>query len=105
MSILPEELLERNLKKADKEIKQICSQLGFTNHVKEKSYKLYKKSLETGVIRGYLIEGMVSACVYITVRLQNNSTELEDIAKAAKVDKSKLEDCYNTLVSSLRLTI
>ena len=105
MSILPENLLERNLKKAAKEIDQICAKLGFTNHVKEKSYKLYKKSLETGVIRGYMIEGMVSACVYVTVRLQNDSIGLEDIATAAKIDKRKIEECYNMLVTSLRLTI
>ena len=105
MSILPQELLERNLRKADKEINRICSQLGFTSHVKEKSYKLYKKSLETGIIKGYLIEGMVSACVYVTVRLQNNSTRLEEIAETAKVEKTKLEECYNILVHSLRLTM
>jgi transcription initiation factor TFIIB len=105
MSVLPEDLLERNLKKAAKEINQICTQLGFSNHIKEKSNKLYKKALETGVIRGYMIEGMVSACVYVTVRLQNESKGINDIAMVSKVDHRKIEECYRMLVTSLKLTM
>ena len=97
--------MERNLKKATKEIAQICSQLGFSNHIKEMSYKLYKSSLERGVIRGYMIEGMVSACVYVTIKLQNNPKNLDDIAIASKIDKRKIEKCYKMLVTQLRLTI
>ena len=105
MSVLPDDLLERNLKKAAKEIDQICLQLGFSNHIKEKSNKLYKKSIEKGVIRGYMIEGMVSACVYVTIRLQNDSKSLDDIATVSKVDKRKIDECYRMLVTNLRLTM
>ena len=105
MSFLPEELLERNLQKADKKIDQICSRLGFTSHIKEQSYKLYKKGLQTGVIKGYIIEGMVSACVYVVIQLQNNPKSLEDIANASREDERKIDECYRMLVRELRLTV
>jgi len=105
MSFLPEDLLERNLKKVDKEMNQICLQLGFSSHVKERAYKLYKKSIEKGFIRGSLIEGMASACVYITIRLQNSPIGLDELSNISKVDKRKIDQCYKLLVTQLKLTI
>ena len=105
MSILPQEQLERNLMKADKKIIQICSELGFSNHIKEQSYRLYKKGLEKGVIRGYNIKGMISACVFVITQLQNNSKTLDDIANAANEDKTLIEQSYKLLITELKLTI
>ena len=96
---------DRNLKKANQELERLCSQLDVPRSVKETAGKIYKKSFEAGVIRGYPIDSMVAASVYAAARVRRVPRTLEEIANATLITKKRVAQCYRIIINRMHYKI
>ena len=94
-----------NLKKANQELERLCSQLDVPRSVKETAGKIYKKSFEAGVIRGYPIDSMVAASVYAAARVRRVPRTLEEIANATLITKKRVAQCYRIIINRMHYKI
>ncbi len=105
MRIRSHDSKDRNLNKANQELERLCSQLDVPRHVKETAGQLYKKAFEAGVIRGYPIESMVSACVYAAARIRRVPRTLDEISNASRITKKRVAQSYRILVTRMGIRI
>ena len=58
----------RNLKKATWEMNRVCSGLGLSCQVAERSAYFYRKALQKSLIKGRSISGFVAAFIYLACK-------------------------------------
>ncbi len=94
---------ERNLVFALNEIKRISSQANLPKTVKETAAILYRKILKQGLIRGRSTEALVAASLYLSCRLNEHPSSLEDIAAETRLTKKKLAKNFRLLLKNLTI--
>lgn len=97
--------IERNLMIALNELDRIASYLGLSKDVREDAALLYRQIAEKGLVRGRLIENVVSAVIYATCRKHYISRTLDEISQVSGVDRKEIGRTYRFIVKELNLKV
>lgn len=97
--------MERNLAIALSELDRIASYLGLPENVRESAALLYRKCIEKGLIRGRLIESVVSAVLYAICREYGIPRTLDEIADVSGVEKKEIGRTYRFISHELGLKV
>ena len=81
------------------------SYLGLSKDVREDAALLYRQTAEKGLVRGRLIENVVSAVLYATCRKHYISRTLDEIAQVSGVDRKEIGRTYRFIADELKLKI
>jgi len=92
---------QRNLIRAMNLLSRLADKLQLSETIKEDAAYIYRKALESKLIKGRSINGMVSASVYAACRNNRVPRTLKDIMKASNVSKSEIARSYRILLSNL----
>lgn len=91
----------RNLSIAMSELDRLSSQLHIPKPVKQTAAVIYRRAIEREIIKGYSIEGMISAALYAACRLRKLPRTLEEVSEYTRTGIKKLGKNYRMLVMSL----
>lgn len=97
--------MERNLAIALSELDRIASYLGLPENVRESAALLYRKCIEKGLIRGRLIESVVSAVLYAICRECGIPRTLDEIADVSGIEKKEIGRTYRFVSHELNLHV
>ncbi len=97
--------IERNLMIALNELDRIASYLGLSKDVREDAALLYRQVAEKGLVRGRLIENVVSAVLYATCRKHNIPRTLDEIAKVSGVDRKEIGRTFRFITNELGIKV
>ncbi len=95
--------VSRNLKKATWEMNRVCSALGLSWQVAERSAYFYRKALQKNLIKGRSIAGFVAAAIYLACKERMIPRTIEEVSRAADVDKPFATHCYKILVGEMHI--
>ncbi|WP_435181480.1 transcription initiation factor IIB [Halorussus sp. AFM4] len=94
---------DRNLAHGLGEIRRISSSLSLAKTVRNQACQLFRTAQNEDLLKGRSIEAMAGASVYAACRCDGYSRTLEDIAKVARVEQSRVSTSYKTLNTELGL--
>lgn len=94
---------DRNLAQAMAEIDRLADKLHIPPSLKERAAVIYRKALESGLVRGRSIAGIAAASLYAACRLSETPRTLKDMAEASKMRKKDIARCYRLLLRELNL--
>ncbi|MCX8200292.1 MAG: transcription initiation factor IIB [Candidatus Micrarchaeota archaeon] len=97
--------IERNLMIALNELDRIASYLALSKDVREDAALLYRQVAEKGLVRGRLIENVVSAVLYATCRKHAIPRTLDEIAQVSGVDRKEIGRTFRFISHELGLKI
>lgn len=97
--------MERNLAIALSELDRIASYLGLPESIREASALMYRKCIEKGLIRGRLIESVVSAVLYAICRTYGIPRTLDEISEISGVEKKEIGRTYRFVTHELDLHV
>jgi len=97
--------IERNLAIALTELNRVASHLGLQESIRESSALLYRRCVEKGLIRGRLIESVVSAVIYAICRQYGIPRTLDEISNVAEIPKKEIGRTYRLITQELELKI
>lgn len=97
--------IERNLMIALNELDRIASYLGLSKDVREDAALLYRQVAEKGLVRGRLIENVVSAVLYATCRKHGIPRTLDEIAKVSGVDRKEIGRTFRFVTNELNIKV
>lgn len=92
---------ERNLRFALSEIDRMSASTNIPEKGKNLACDLYKQALEKDIIRGRSIEGVATACLYISCRSLQIPRSLGEISKTSRVDMKEVGRTYRYMVKEL----
>jgi transcription initiation factor TFIIB len=94
---------DRNLAQAMAEMDRLADKLHIPPSLKERAAVLYRKALESGLVRGRSISGIAAASLYAACRLSETPRTLKDMAEASRMRKKDIARCYRLLLRELDL--
>ncbi|MHA1607051.1 MAG: transcription initiation factor IIB [Candidatus Freyarchaeota archaeon] len=94
---------DRNLAQAMPELNRIASQIGVPKEIRETAAFIYRRALESGLVRGRSIESMVAASVYLACREHRIPRPLDEIEHIARVNRKELAHCVRLILRGLEL--
>ncbi len=97
--------MERNLAIALSELDRISSYLGLPDSNREAAALLYRKCIKAELIRGRLIESVVSAVIYATCRIQGIPRTLDEISKVSGMEKKEIGRAYRFIRRELDIEV
>jgi len=97
--------IERNLAQAQMELDRLGSQLGLPKRVKDRALEIYRKALESGLVRGRSIESVVAASIYAACREMRVPRTLDEIARYTRAGRKDVARCYRLLVREASVRI
>jgi transcription initiation factor TFIIB len=92
---------DRNLRQAFRELDRLADKLAVSEAVKEKAAYLYRKALERGLIRGRSISSLIAASLYAAFRESDTPRSLKDVAAVTLTSKKDLARDYRMLLREL----
>ncbi len=96
---------DRNLRQALGEIDRMASALGLPTSVRETASVIYRRALDDGLLPGRSIEGVATASLYASARLDGVSRSLDEMLVVSRVDELELQRTYTYLTRELGLTV
>jgi transcription initiation factor TFIIB len=97
--------IERNLMIALNELDRIASYLALSKDVREDAALLYRQVAVKGLVRGRLIENVVSAVLYATCRKHQIPRTLDEIAQVSGVDRKEIGRTFRFITHELDIKI
>ncbi|MEM1508604.1 MAG: transcription initiation factor IIB [Thermofilaceae archaeon] len=97
--------LERNLGQAQQELDRLGAQLGLPKRVLDRAREVYRRALESGLVRGRSIESVVAAAVYAACREMKVPRTLDEIAKYTRSGRKDVARCYRLLLRETMLRV
>ncbi|RLE90899.1 MAG: transcription initiation factor IIB [Thermoprotei archaeon] len=97
--------IERNLSQARIELERLAAQLDLPQHVKEHALEIYRRALETGLVRGRSIESVMAAAIYAACRDLKVPRTLDEIAKFTRAGRKDVARCYRLLVREANVRV
>jgi transcription initiation factor TFIIB len=96
---------ERNLAVALSELDRMASHLSLPRNVREVAAMIYRRAVDSRLIRGRSIEGVCAASLYAACRRCRIPRTLEEIAGFAKVNKKEIGRSYRYIARKLNINI
>ncbi len=97
--------IERNLMIALNELDRIASYMNLSKEVREDAALFYRNVAEKGLVRGRLIENVVSAVLYATCRKHNIARTLDEIARVSGVDRKEIGRTFRFIAHELEMKV
>ncbi len=95
----------RNLSIAMSEMDRLTSQLGVPHETKETAALVYRKALNTRLVRGRSIEGMVAASIYLSCRIHKIPRQLDEVVTEARINRKELGQCVRLILRNVKLKV
>jgi len=96
---------ERNYLIALPELNRVSSYLGLPENIRESAALLYRKCVQSNLIRGRPIETVVQAVIYAACRSAGMPRTLDEIASIAGLPKKEIGRAYRVISHELDLKI
>ncbi|CAJ0585766.1 unnamed protein product, partial [Mesorhabditis spiculigera] len=96
---------EQTFYKGKKLIEEIASQLRIASHCIDTAFNFFKMCVCRGVTRGRIRSHVVSACLYMTCRLENTGHLLLDFSDITQVNVYDLGRTLNFVTRTLRINL
>lgn len=93
--------LDRNIAQAYAELNKLGNALGLSKEVIDQAAIIYKKAIESGLVRGRAIESIVAAALYAACRIMRTPRSLDEIVKYTRSDRKEIARCYRLLWKEL----
>jgi transcription initiation factor TFIIB len=94
---------ERNLQVALSEINRMSSALAVPEQVREMASHIYRDALSDDLIQGRSIEAVASSALYIACRNEQIPRSLDEIERAARVDRTEIARTYRRIAAEQEL--
>lgn len=92
---------DRNLKAAFSELARLSGKLSLNAATVDKAAYVYRKALESKLVRGRSINSVLAASVYAACRLLSVSRNLKDLEEASNIKRKDIARCYRLLFQHL----
>ncbi len=96
---------DRNLAQAMAELDRLTDRLHVPNGVKEGSAIVYRKALDSGLVRGRSIAAIAAASLYAACRSSETPRTLKEVASASRIKKKDVARCYRLLLRELEISM
>jgi len=97
--------IERNLAQAVIELERLGAQLGLPKPVLDRALEIYKKALESNLVRGRSIESVMAAAVYAACRELKLPRTLDEIAMYTRAGRKDVARCYRLLLREASIRV
>src|SRR5207245_8098564 len=94
-----------NLAQAMDEHNQITDKLHVPANVKENSAVVYRKALDSGLVRGRSIAAIAAASLYAACRSAETPRTFKEVAGASRIKKKDVARCYRLLIRELEMSM
>ncbi|SEP24257.1 Transcription factor TFIIB repeat-containing protein, partial [Halogranum amylolyticum] len=84
-------------------IDRMASALGVPRSVREVAAVIYRRALDTDLIRGRSIEGVATSALYIACRQEGIPRSLEEVSSVARVERREIGRTYRYIAHELGL--
>jgi transcription initiation factor TFIIB len=95
--------VDRNLAQAMAELDRLCDKLHIPANIKERAAVIYRKALDTGLVRGRSISAIAAAALYAACRITQTPRTLREIARQSPIDKKDIARCYRLMLKDLNI--
>ena len=96
---------DRNLAQAMAELDRLTDRLHVPANVKEDSAVVYRKALDSGLVRGRSIAAIAAASLYAACRSSETPRTLKEVASASRIKKKDVARCYRLLLRELEISM
>lgn len=93
------------LSKAFTSLHAMKTKLGVPDNVVENAAYIYRKVVEKKLTRGRTMTSLIAASLYAACRKNNIPRTLDDIGKAANIDRKTLSRDFRTIINKLNLNL
>jgi len=97
--------MERNLVQAQQELDRLGAQLGLPKRVLDRAQEIYRRALETGLVRGRSIESVVAAAIYAACRELRVPRTLDEISKYTRAGRKDVARCYRLMLRETSIRV
>jgi transcription initiation factor TFIIB len=94
---------DRNLAQAMAELDRLCDKLHIPPNIKERAALIYRKALDTGLVRGRSISAIAAASLYAACRITQTPRTLREIARQSPIEKKDIARCYRLMLKDLNI--
>lgn len=102
---LTKDSFDRNLVIAMGRLSTITSQLKTSNMLHEEAAKIYRQSLNRGLVKGRDINQIITACLYAAYRVHGVYIQLSTLEKVSKESEKDISRCYRLILKTLKLKV
>ncbi len=92
---------DRNLAQAMAELDRLCDKLHMPATIKERAAVIYRKALDSGLVRGRSISAIAAASLYAACRITQTPRTLREITHQSPMDKKDIARCYRLMIKDL----
>jgi len=96
---------ERNLALALNELNSLSSKIGLHRNVRETAASIYRRAVNSNLIRGRSVEGVAAAALYAACRKCNVPRTLDEITRASRVSKKEISRTYRFISRELKMKL
>lgn len=96
---------DRSLRIGLDEIRRMATSLGVGKNIRTSSCKLFRQSTDNGLLIGRSIEGIASACLYISTRIFDYPRSFDEVAHVSRVSRDHIVSCYSSLRDEFELEL
>lgn len=97
--------IERNLAQAVIELERLGAQLGLPKAVLDRSIEIYRRALDSNLVRGRSIESVMAAAVYAACREMRLPRTLDEIAMYTRAGRKDVARCYRLLLREAAIKV
>jgi transcription initiation factor TFIIB len=97
--------IERNLKVALAELKRISSFLKLPKAVEEEAARIYRLTVQKGLVRGRSMESVVAGALYAACRRHEVPRTLDEMGEASGIEKKEIGRTYRFVTRELEISI
>jgi len=94
---------DRNLAQAMAELDRLCDKLHIPANIKERAAVIYRKALDSGLVRGRSISAIAAAALYAACRITQTPRTLREIARQSPIEKKDIARCYRLMLKDLNI--
>jgi transcription initiation factor TFIIB len=94
---------DRNLAQAMGELDRLTDRLHIPASIKERAAIVYRKALDSGLVRGRSIAAIAAASLYAACRSSETPRTLKEVSAASRIRKKDVARCYRLLLRELEM--
>jgi Transcription initiation factor TFIIIB, Brf1 subunit/Transcription initiation factor TFIIB len=96
---------ERNFVQAAQELERLKALMGVPRPCVEQALEIYRQALEKELVRGWSVEAMAAAALYMACRMLKTPRPLEELLRFSKASRWEVARCYRLLLRELNVRV